>query len=116
MQYRLGLLTESEALQTRLLNGIVPPFEVLPSCAIAELLNTLRSDRIAAVLIDLESDTIEQAAKTIQVIRSADGESLLLALAHPRRGFSARLKALGADEVLPWNIEAAELFSSLQRC
>jgi transcriptional regulator with PAS, ATPase and Fis domain len=112
-EHRLALLTSNEALQMRLLSALVPDFEVHPSGSLRELVGTLKSDMISAVLIDLEPSTMEQAAKTIQSVRAADGKSLLLALAHPRRGLSARLKALGVDEVLPWNIEPQELQDAL---
>lgn len=112
-EHRLALLTESDALLHRWLTGLVPNFELLPLGSVRELAGTIKSDSVSAVLIDLEPANLEQAAKTIQSLRAADGKSLLLAFVHPRRGLSARLKALGADEVLPWNIEPQELQEAL---
>jgi DNA-binding NtrC family response regulator len=114
-EHRLALLTENDALWRRLLGGLVPDFELLPSRSFRELVEILKNDSISAVLIDVGSSTVEQAAKTIQGVRAANGQSLLLALAHPRRGVSARLKALGADEVLPWNSEPQELQDALRK-
>lgn len=114
--YRVALLTGKNGQQSRFSNPQGPGFEVLLASSVSELVTKVKNDHVAGVLVDLEAEpaTLEQAVNTIQSIRAADSDAALVMLARPRRGVSARLKAAGADEVLPWNIETQELQSSLE--
>ena len=112
--FQVGLITGSKPLQARLIiaaNG----FEITPFSSAREFLNKSKAADFAAVLLDVEEEgaTIERAALIVKSLSEAALEIPVVVLARPRRGFGARLKAAGADEVVQWNIEPEQLQEAL---
>ena len=114
---RVGLITSSKPLETRLCSGVNHGCEITPFPSIREFPGKLKATEFAAILLDVEEEgiTLEHAANAVKWLSDAEPHVPVMALARPRRGFGARLKAAGADEVVPWHIEPEQLLEALQQ-
>ena len=112
----IGLITGNKQLQTRLCSN-ANGFETTSYFSAREFLGKSKSATFTAVLLDVEWDgmTVETAATTVKSLSQAALQVPLVVLARPRRGFGARMKAAGADEVVPWNIEPEQLEESVRQ-
>jgi DNA-binding NtrC family response regulator len=114
---RIGLITGNKPLETRLSSGVNHGCEITPFASLREFPGKLHASDFAAILLDVEEEgiTVERAANAVKALSQAEPQIPVMALARPRRGFGARLKAAGADEVVPWNIESEQLLEVLQQ-
>jgi len=117
MSLQVGLITTNKPLQTRLSTGTDNGFETTVFSSLRELLNHARKANFSAILLDVEEEEIgvDRAAAAVKTLSDAGLKIPLVALARPRRGLGARLKAAGADEVVPWSIEPEQLKETLQQ-
>jgi transcriptional regulator with PAS, ATPase and Fis domain len=116
VEHQVAVLSENAALQSRLVAALTPGIRWLVVPSARELLVRLKTDDIAAVVLNLESEngSPEHAVSVVRSLRAASGDTVLIVLARLRRGFGARIKAAGADEVLPWNIDPKEVENAVQ--
>lgn len=112
----LGLITNNASLRAQLSNA-ASGFQIVSFSSAGEFLAKSNSMDIAAILLDVEWEgaTVESATNAVKSVSENSLHVPVVALARPRRGLGARLKAAGADEVVPWNIEPEQLEETLQQ-
>jgi len=117
VQHQVAVLAENSALHSRLVDALAPDIRWLVVPSTGELLLRLKAGDITAVVLDLQNEngSTEHAINLVQSLRTASGGTVLIVLTRLRRGLGGRIKAAGADEVLPWNIDAKEVQNALQR-
>jgi len=117
VQHQVAVLAENSALHSRLVDALAPDIRWLVVPSTGELLLRLKAGDITAVVLDLQNEngSTEHAINLVQSLRTASGGTVLIVLTRLKRGLGGRIKAAGADEVLPWNIDAKEVQNALQR-